>query len=190
MISTLLFVWHKVSSLPPRTQNLNLRFHPDHEYQCPINLYTGYFRLLFCMSIRLSGYEREITMMSTLILYDTQGFLPSSIYPNPQYHKYYFQLTSLLCTSMTSTRLGKRKMTPLFCMSITIMRLGKRNNHDIYFTFCMTQGFVASSSYPRPQYEIPSRPLIPVSNQRACMTFPVAITSLYEYNHYEAMHEK
>ena len=47
------------------TQNLNLRFHPDHEYQCPINLYTGYFCLHFCMSIRLSGYEREITMMST-----------------------------------------------------------------------------------------------------------------------------
>ena len=94
MISTLLFVWHKVSSLPPRTQNLNLRFHPDHEYQCPINLYTGYFRLLFCMSIKLSGYEREITMISTLILYDTPGFLPSSIYPNSQSHKYHFQLTS------------------------------------------------------------------------------------------------
>ena len=107
------------------------------------------FPSTFCMSIRLSGYEREITMMSTLILYDTQGFLPSSSYPNPQSHKYQFQLTSLFCMSMTSMRIGKRKTTPLFCMSITIMRLGKRNNHDIYFTFLYDTRFCCFLLLPK-----------------------------------------
>jgi len=71
------------------------------------------------------------------------------------------------------------QLPSLFCISITIMRLWKSKNHDIYFTFCMTQGFLSSSSYPEPQFEIPSRPWIPMSNQLVHRIFPS--TFLYEH---------
>ena len=39
------FIWLKVSSLPPHTQILNIRFHPDPIYQCPNNLHAWQFHL-------------------------------------------------------------------------------------------------------------------------------------------------
>ena len=148
MISTLLFVWHKVSSLPPPTQNLNLRFHLDHEYLCPINLHTWtwHFCLLFCMSITIirlwkrNNHGIYLTFCMThkvFYLPPPTQILNLRIHPD---HEYQCPINLQACHF---------QLVSLICMSITIMRLEVRNNHDIYFDFCQALHFLSSSLYPK-----------------------------------------
>jgi len=155
MTSTLLFAWHKVSSLPPPTEDLNLRFHPDHKYQCPIKMHTWHCRLLFSISITIirvwkrNNHDIYFTFCMTHKVSSLPLLPKSSIRDSIQTINTISSWHHFFCMSVTTMRIGKRNMTSLICTSITSMRLGKRNNHDVYFTFCMTKGFVASSSYPK-----------------------------------------
>ena len=157
------FIWLKVSSLPPHTQILNIRFHPDHIYQCSNNLHVWQFHLPSLLYV-----SRPIVM---------QG--------KRNNHDNYCTSWNLRLLQIPETPVSNQLARTTFSVAITYLyqynnyeAMKEKQNHGIYFTFCMAQGFLSSSSYPEPQFEIPSRPYIPVSNQLAHMTFSVAITFL------------